>query len=203
MTPEPDNDETPSLPKAKRGRGRPRRDARGEDLLSPSEAARRLGYTPKTIGRWIKAGTLPYVLVRGMPRVRAATVEAQVMVLPQAVEQSARTLGVRSSRTGRGMGSRAGKMGAMDADLASGLAGARKGRTSGGQPLVPVTQIVGNERYSCGDALHYTAAKPLHHALAISKTGEEGGASRRAGGGSDAFRRPENISIAAFQIAPG
>lgn len=206
MTPETDNDETPSLPRAKRGRGQPRREARGEDLLSPSEAARRLGYTPKTIGRWIKAGTLPYVLVRGMPRVRAATVEAQVMVLPQAVEQSARTLGVRSSRTGRGMGSRAGKMRAMGADLENGAKEGRKSRSSGAEPLGNGAQSVQDEHICSLVGAGYTRVAHTKRSPASASTGGEGVGEAARGAGGDTFGRPENIHIARshyFEISPG
>lgn len=126
-----------SIPK--RGRGRPRgskaRPERADDLLSPAEVARRLGFSPKTVGDWLKAGRLPFVVVMGWPRITVAAVEA-VRRAP-AVEQFMAAFPAPATNPARQMGSAGEKMLAMSpgaAGLTAGIPGAENGGPSGEKP---------------------------------------------------------------------
>jgi len=55
----------------------------GEELLTPREAADRVGMTPDTIRRWVKLGLLPMAMRYGLQgryyRVRASDLEALII----------------------------------------------------------------------------------------------------------------------------
>lgn len=167
----------------KRGRGRPRgskaRPELADDLLSPSEVARRLGFSAKTVGEWLKAGRLPYVTVMGWPRITVAAVEA-VRRAP-AVEQFRAALPTSASRPACQMGSGGEKMPALSPGsdgLAAGGIGAAECAGSGRKPRANDSETFDSERVSrsVGDDIPNGSAADL-------ESGEAGADLNRGGGG--------------------
>ncbi|MDQ1448052.1 MAG: hypothetical protein QOC79_1023 [Actinomycetota bacterium] len=69
-------DRAPRRARPRRGRERPSELADGDELLTPAEAARRLGVTANTVTRWSRAGKIAAVhTVGGHRRFRCSEVE--------------------------------------------------------------------------------------------------------------------------------
>ena len=171
-----------SMPK--RGRGRPRgskaRPERADDLLSPSEVARRLGFSAKTVGEWLKAGRLPYVTVMGWPRITVAAVEA-VRRAP-AVEQFRAALPTSASRPACQMGSGGEKMPALSPG-SDGLEAECAG--SGRKPRANDSETFDSERgsRSVGDDIPNGSAADLESGEAVADLNRGGGGPLSSGPG--------------------
>jgi excisionase family DNA binding protein len=71
-----EHDGGPRRARPRRGRERPSELADGDELLTPAEAARRLGVTANTVTRWSRAGKIAAVhTVGGHRRFRSSEVE--------------------------------------------------------------------------------------------------------------------------------
>lgn len=166
----------------KRGRGRPRRRERDEDVLSVCEAAARLGLSRAWLGNLIKRGVVPCVVVLGRIGVTVGTVRG--LVQQPAVEQSRETLSVPAPRPARRMGSVGRKVSAMAAgsvDVGS-QAGIEAGEGpnaagSGAQPLGQAENGADNECISRDHGAGYTDLP--------TEQGEDGAVLKRGGGGLD------------------
>lgn len=150
-----------SQPTIKRGRGRPRRIERQDDVLSICEAAARLGLSRAWLGTLVKRGVVPCVVVLGRPGITVGTVRS--LVQRPAVEQSAAALSLPAPRPARRMGSVGRKVSAMaagSADLGDqaedGAGVVAKEAGSGAQPRGQEANSTDNECISRDQGAGYT-----------------------------------------------
>lgn len=191
MPPEAQQTDETTRHTAKRGRGRPRRIERDEDLITPHEAGQRLGFrSSATIGDYIRRGLVRHVQRFGRSMVTVGEVKRHIC---PAVEQSARTLRTGKSKPAPRMGSAEGKMCAMAADLEDGAGPTRNGGGSGGQPLGLSIEIADNEWDSQKSALKATQRASIDPNLT---EGGRGSDERLTGGRADSFGGGENFHIA-------